>query len=97
MAPKYAILNYDDAYFNLWNEMACNSKVISFGTNSDVTLTHVHDTGLTLSSTGNNDTAAFIRTDHDIELDLLQIKNKLETVNQRVETSLNSEKDLKLQ
>jgi hypothetical protein len=47
--------------------------------------------------TGNSDTAAFIRTDHDIELDLLQIKNKLETVNQRVETSLNSEKDLKLQ
>jgi len=34
VAPKYAILNYDDAYFNLWKEMAFNSKVISFGINS---------------------------------------------------------------
>ena len=47
--------------------------------------------------TGNSDTAAFIRTDHDAELDLIQIKNKLETVNHRVEASLNPEKDLKLQ
>lgn len=34
VAPKYAILNYDDAYFSLWNEMAINSEVISFGLNS---------------------------------------------------------------
>jgi len=34
VAPKYAILNYDDAYFDLWNEMAANSKVISFGLSS---------------------------------------------------------------
>ncbi len=47
--------------------------------------------------TGNSDTAAFIRTDHDIELDLIKIKDRLESVNQRVETSLNFEKDLKLQ
>ena len=47
--------------------------------------------------TGNSDTAKFIRTDHDIELDLIKIKNRLDDVNVRVETSLNSEQDLKLQ
>jgi len=47
--------------------------------------------------TGNSDTAAFIRTDYDIELDLVKIKNRLAGVNQRLETSINSEKDLKLQ
>ena len=47
--------------------------------------------------TGNSDTAAFIRTDHDIELDLIKIKKRLEGVNQRIENSLTSEKDLKLQ
>ena len=47
--------------------------------------------------TGNSDTAKFIRTDHDIELDLIKIKDRLESINQRVQTSLNSEKDLELQ
>ena len=47
--------------------------------------------------TGNSDTAKFIRTEHDIELDLIKIKNRLDNINERVETSLNSEKDLKLQ
>ena len=47
--------------------------------------------------TGNAETAKFIRTEHDIELDLIKIKNRLENINERVETSLNSEKDLKLQ
>ena len=47
--------------------------------------------------TGNSETAKFIRTEHDIELDLIKIKNRLEDVNVRVETSLNSEQDLKLQ
>ena len=47
--------------------------------------------------TGNTATAAFIRTDHDIELDLIKIKNRLDSINQRIETSLNSEKDLQLQ
>jgi len=47
--------------------------------------------------TGNADTAKFIRTEHDIELDLIKIKNRLDGINEQVETSLNSEKDLKLQ
>ena len=47
--------------------------------------------------TGNSETAKFIRTEHDIELDLIKIKNRLDDVNVRVETSLNSEQDLKLQ
>ena len=47
--------------------------------------------------TGNADTAKFIRTEHDIELDLKKIKNRLEGINEQVETSINSEKDLKLQ
>ena len=47
--------------------------------------------------TGNADTAKFIRTEHDIELDLTKIKNRLDSINEQVETSLNSEKDLKLQ
>ena len=47
--------------------------------------------------TGNSDTAKFIRTEHDIELDLIKIKNRLDGINERVETSLNSEKGLKLQ
>ena len=47
--------------------------------------------------TGNSETAKFIRTDHDIELDLIKIKKRLESVNRRAETSLNSGKDLKLQ
>ena len=47
--------------------------------------------------TGNAETAKFIRTEHDIELDLIKIKNRLDVVNERVENSLNSEKDLKLQ
>ena len=47
--------------------------------------------------TGNADTAKFIRTEHDIELDMIRIKNRLDDINERVETSLNSEKDLKLQ
>ena len=47
--------------------------------------------------TGNADTAKFIRTEHDIELDLIKIKNRLNGINEQVETSLNSEKDLKLQ
>ena len=47
--------------------------------------------------TGNSETAKFIRTEHDIELDLIKIKNRLEDVNARVETSLNSEQNLKLQ
>ena len=47
--------------------------------------------------TGNAETAKFIRTEHDIELDLIKIKNRLDGINEQVETSLNSEKDLKLQ
>ena len=47
--------------------------------------------------TGNADTAKFIRTEHDIELDLIKIKKRLDGINEQVETSLNSEKDLKLQ
>ena len=47
--------------------------------------------------TGNADTAKFIRTEHDIELDLTKIKNRLDSINEQAETSLNSEKDLKLQ
>ena len=47
--------------------------------------------------TGNADTAKFIRTEHDIELVLIKIKNRLDGINEQVETSLNSEKDLKLQ
>ena len=46
---------------------------------------------------GNADTAKFIRTEHDIEIDLKKIKNRLEGINEQVETSINSEKDLKLQ
>ena len=47
--------------------------------------------------TGNSETAKFIRTDHDIELDLIKIKKKLDGINERVENSLNAKKDLKLQ
>ena len=47
--------------------------------------------------TGNSETAKFIRTEHDIELDLINIKARLDDINVRVETSLNSEQDLKLQ
>ena len=47
--------------------------------------------------TRNADTAKFITTEHDIELDLKKIKNRLEGINEQVETSINSEKDLKLQ
>ena len=47
--------------------------------------------------TGNAETAKFIRTEHDIELDLIKIKNRLDGINEQVETSLNFEKDLKLQ
>ena len=47
--------------------------------------------------TGNADTAKFIRTEHDIELDLIKIKKRLDGINEQVETSLNSEKGLKLQ
>ena len=47
--------------------------------------------------TGNAETAKFIRTEHDIQLDLIKIKNRLDNINERVETSLHSEKDLKLQ
>ena len=47
--------------------------------------------------TGNAETAKFIRTEHDIELDLIKIKNRLDGINEQVETSINSEKDLKLQ
>ena len=47
--------------------------------------------------TGNAETAKFIRTEYDAELDLIKIKKRLESVNRRAETSLNSGKDLKLQ
>ena len=47
--------------------------------------------------TGNSETAKFIRTEHDIELDLIKIKTRLDDVNAQLETSLNSEQDLKLQ
>jgi UDP-N-acetylmuramoyl-tripeptide--D-alanyl-D-alanine ligase len=33
LPPKYACLNYDDKYYDLWCEMAKNSSVISFGFN----------------------------------------------------------------
>ena len=47
--------------------------------------------------TGNSETAKFIRTEHDIELDLIKIKTRLDDVNAQLETSINSEQDLKLQ
>ena len=38
LPPKYACLNYDDKYYDLWHKMAENSSVISFGLNSKATV-----------------------------------------------------------
>ena len=38
LPPKYACLNYDDKYFDLWCKMAENSSVISFGLNAKATI-----------------------------------------------------------
>jgi UDP-N-acetylmuramoyl-tripeptide--D-alanyl-D-alanine ligase len=35
VTPKFAILNHDDSFYNLWAEMASNSEIMTFGSNSD--------------------------------------------------------------
>ncbi len=35
VTPKFAILNHDDSFYDLWVEMASNSEIISFGSNCD--------------------------------------------------------------
>jgi len=35
VTPKFAILNHDDSFYNLWAEMASNSEIMNFGSNSD--------------------------------------------------------------
>ena len=47
--------------------------------------------------TGNADMATKIRTEYDVELDLLEVQKKLETIHNQVENSLTSNQDLKLQ
>ena len=42
--------------------MDSDSAVLKFGADQDVTLTHTADTGLTLSSTGDNDTSLIIKS-----------------------------------
>jgi hypothetical protein len=47
--------------------------------------------------TGSADMATKIRTEYDVELDLLEVQKKLETIHNQVENSLTSNQDLKLQ
>ena len=47
--------------------------------------------------TGSADMATKIRTEYDVESDLLEVQKKLETIHNQVENSLTSNQDLKLQ
>ncbi|MBT3993490.1 MAG: cell division protein ZapA [Gammaproteobacteria bacterium] len=46
---------------------------------------------------GSSDMAANIRTEHDADLDMIEIKKRLDGINKQVKNSLNSETELKLQ
>jgi len=57
-----------DAVFGDDIKLLSDSSVIHFGADSEVTLTHVADAGLSLSSAGNLDTLSLISTDADANI-----------------------------
>ena len=42
VTPKFAILNHDDSFYDLWAEMASNSEIMSFGSNCDAMIYPEH-------------------------------------------------------
>jgi hypothetical protein len=79
----------DDTNAYIYNDLKLSSdaSVLGFGTNNDVTLTHVHDTGLLLNSTNQlqfGDSGTFISQSADGVLDL-QSNNIIELTATRIE------------
>ena len=82
---------------NVGDDLSLNSDsaILNFGADSDVTLTHVHNTGLTLNSTSKltfGDTASFIQQSSDGVLTL----DGEATIDMNASTAVTVSNDLKL-